>query len=113
MPALFAAVALLGCGRKPEEATPAQAAPPVAFGEHRMKPFSGTASKQFGADCSEYGPAECLSGICIHTLPDPKRGYVCSEECGGAQPCAEGWRCARLHPQATRLFCVPNSRGDK
>jgi hypothetical protein len=84
-----------------------------AFGEHHIKEYYGRPFRHFGENCSDHGSAECLSGFCIHTLPDPNRGFVCSEECGPMHECPSGWRCLRLHPQATNQLCFPGKEGGR
>jgi hypothetical protein len=106
-------VLVTACQGAKEESPSANGPAAKAFGEHRIKAFSGKPFRRFGEDCSEYGSAECLSGFCIHTLPDPKRGFVCSEECGPTHECPNAWRCMRLHPQARNQLCIPGTRGGR
>jgi len=107
-------VAILCVGCNPEsQAPPPQPAQVAVFGPHKVKPFQSTPRRRLGEDCSEFGPAECLSHQCLHTGASPNAGYVCSEECGAAKDCEPGWRCVRLHPNAGNLLCVPIEAGGK
>lgn len=88
---------LWACDVQPEEAPRVPA--PTRVGvltEHRPLGAVGPPSKSVGEDCTTYGRAECLSGLCLHVKPRPDTGYFCSQACRGTEECPEGWRCARL-----------------
>jgi hypothetical protein len=99
------------CDVQPEEAphVPAPASSRVLT-EHRPLTAASPPSRSVGEDCTTYGRAECLSGICLHVKPQPDSGYFCSKRCRGLEECPEGWRCARLVPGgAEDGVCQPPS----
>jgi len=99
------------CDVQPEEAphVPAPASARVLT-EHRPLVAVGPPSKSVGEDCTTYGRAECLSGLCLHVRPRPDSGYLCSQACRGLEECPEGWQCARLMPGGSEEgVCQPPS----
>ena len=88
-----------GCEVRPEEAprVPVQVSAGVLT-EHRPLAAIGPPGKSVGEDCTTYGRAECLSGLCLHVRPRRDGGYFCSEPCHALEDCPEGWQCARLMP---------------
>ncbi|MBN1207282.1 MAG: hypothetical protein JXB05_20525 [Myxococcaceae bacterium] len=107
----WSAALVWGCGVQQEEAlhAPSPASRRVLT-EHRPLIPSHPPSKSVGEDCTTYGRAECLSGICLHVKPRRDAGYFCSQMCLGTAECPEGWRCARLMPGgAEDGVCQPPS----
>jgi hypothetical protein len=98
--ALMSGMALLwGRDVQPEEAPRAPA--PVSAGvltEHRPLAAIGPPGKSVGEDCTTYGRAECLSGLCLHVRARRDGGYVCSQVCREPGDCPEGWQCRHLMP---------------
>src|SRR4051812_49320523 len=72
------------CDVQPEEVprVPAPVSSRVLT-EHRPLAAASSPSKSIGEDCTTYGRAECLSGICLHVKAQPNAGYFCSKRCGG------------------------------
>lgn len=91
-------MAVLGCGR--EGAVNRSSV--VAWRAQPMSQRSG-----LGTDCSVGGGNSCLSGVCIHTSPDPSSGRVCSSLCGEDANCPSGWHCVWPGAQALNGACVP------
>jgi hypothetical protein len=101
----FLVVAAFGCGSQTEER-------PV-LSEQRFV-ASGTALKtDLGGDCAKGGTAECLSGICLHTLPGPHEGWVCSSRCSSSTQCPPAWACIAPHPDDPARVCVPQRASSK
>lgn len=95
----WSAALVWACEVPPEEAprAPVPASERVLT-EHRPLEAISPPGKSVGEDCTTYGRAECLSGLCIHVKPRPDAGYFCSQPCLGPEECPEGWKCARLMP---------------
>lgn len=96
---------LAGCnntlqgGSKPAEASD-------ILTEHRPLKADHPDGK-LGDDCTEHGASACLSGLCLHTKPGPRSGYVCSQPCASASDCPSRWTCGAIHPASTQLLCIP------
>jgi MYXO-CTERM domain-containing protein len=61
----------------------------------------------FGAPCDE--GAQCQSGVCVTGGPVPPGGGAsgfCSELCGGANGCPNGFECAQVDPD--NAVCLPS-----
>jgi hypothetical protein len=104
------ALLLWACQEPPEEAPRAPAAQPGGrvLTEHRPLAAASPPSKSVGEDCTTYGQAECLSGLCLHVRPQRNAGYFCSQACRATEECPEGWRCARLMPGSPEAgVCQP------
>lgn len=104
-------VSVWACDVQSEEA-PRASTPTSArvLTEHRPLVAAGPPGKSVGEDCTTYGRAECVSGLCLHVRPRPDEGYFCSQSCLNTEECPEGWRCARLMPGGSEEgVCQPPS----
>jgi hypothetical protein len=82
--------------------------PDNVFSEHRALTV-GTATLTAGQDCTANGSSACLSGPCLHVLPDRNSGYFCSKKCTRASDCPKTWRCVQTYPGPNAQLCVPPS----
>lgn len=101
---LVLSTVVLACNGRQEEAR--EDVPSHVFTEHRATLVSA-ATKELGEDCTRHGASECLTGLCLHTQAEPRRGYICSSTCRSMKECPEEWSCAQLHPGESTRVCVP------
>ena len=112
--AVVVVVLLVACGIQPEPGNGGgSSAPRPTFGEHRPSALSANPTRKLGEDCTEHGADECLSHRCLHTGASPTTGYLCTEACGPASPCPDGWRCVRVHPSTEASVCLRQDSGGK
>ncbi len=98
-------LALWGCNNSlPQESNRTEPEHPIT--EHRTVKAERPTG-QLGDDCTSNGASGCLSGICLHTQPDHKSGYFCSQRCNSAAECLPGWTCAFIHPGIQTTLCIP------
>lgn len=95
----FLALMVLGCGPQPMDK-------PVLT-EQRFVASGNTLKQDVGGECAAGGTAACLSGICLHTLPGPHDGWVCSSRCSSSSECPLHWSCVAPHPDEPARVCVP------
>jgi hypothetical protein len=114
MRSLFAAIAyafpllaVAACSSEPAEPTESAPVGPQVVAPHRLRPAPKPAWKQVGDDCTEYGAAACVSGLCLHVSGQRARGYVCSRSCVENSDCPQGWSCRRAPPGAGDDACIP------
>lgn len=96
---------LTACVDAREEASPASSSKEV-FTEHRFQKLASP-SKGLGESCLTGGTSECRTGLCLHYLPGPSEGWVCSASCQSEAQCPVAWSCLSIFPSDGARFCIP------
>lgn len=96
----------VSCADKPSAAPARERAQEDVLTEHRPL-HAEKATGKLGDDCKQSGSSGCLSGLCLHTQPDPSEGYVCSAKCQSSAECPRDWACGVLHPGTPERYCIP------
>ena len=105
--AMVACLALVGCGG-PTKQDDAPGLSALRSWSALTTAGGTTRTKKLGEDCSEQGAAGCLDNLCIHLLPMPDVGHICSRPCLTAADCPDAWNCNSTSIQV-QPFCVPSA----
>lgn len=109
--ALGVVLSMSGCtGTSDREASGAQQA--KSFVAWSPQALSANATRlQLGEDCGVGGGPSCVTGLCLHTKPQPNEGHVCVMTCDSTEDCPDGWACVAPipGPGPAAEFCVPPS----
>jgi hypothetical protein len=99
----------VSCAAPPEVTTTASAGPKVLT-QHQFI-TAATPTRAIFEDCSNGGPSDCASGLCIHTSASIHSDFVCTARCATDGDCATtataASRCVSIHPSPGSSFCVP------
>jgi hypothetical protein len=65
--------------------------------------------QRLGGDCSVWGNAECVNGLCLAYETASGMAQACSVPCESTKQCLSGWTCVSVFPGEGNAFCVPPS----